>query len=303
MAFGHLGALGKGIGKQGGGTGSRPAISLSGLVFPPNSIAGTVIGNLSVRGGTGTYTYSFISNPGSLFQIVGSQLQVLNATIAAGSYPVTIQASGGVPTPVVGIFTLFAAIAPTNATTPVVSGSTPVGSVLTTTNGTWNNSPTSFGYQWQRAGVNISGANASTYTSVTADVGLAVRCVVTAINAAGSASANSNAITVTPPTPVNTIAPAITGSPVVGNVLTTDNGTWSNSPTGYTYQWQKGGVNISGAITSSYTSVAGDIGGIITCVVTASNAAGSASASSNSITVTGSLSGQPMGILMGVTYP
>jgi hypothetical protein len=156
-----------------------------------------VIGTLSVFRGTGAYTYTLTSNPGSLFQIVGSQLEVLSATIAAGSYPVTIQATGGIPTPVTTSFVLFAAIAPTNATAPVVSGSTVAGSVLTTTNGTWNNSPVSFTYQWQSNTVNIPGATGTTYTSVTGDIGNAIRCVVTAINPAGSASANSNAITVT----------------------------------------------------------------------------------------------------------
>jgi hypothetical protein len=182
-------------------------INLSGSrVFPPNSAAGTVIGTLSVVGGTGSYTYSLTFNPGALFQIVGSQLQVLSPTIAAGTYPITIQASGGVPV-VSSSFTIYAAIAPTNATAPVVSGSAVVGSVLTTTNGTWNNTPTSFTYQWQRAAVNIPGATANTYTSVTADIGLAVSCVVTAINPAGSASASSNSITVT-------AGASLTGQPI-----------------------------------------------------------------------------------------
>jgi hypothetical protein len=39
--------------------------------------------------------------------------------------------------------------------------------------------------------------------------------------------------------PVNTVAPAVTGTATQGQTLTTDNGTWTNSPTGYTYQWQR----------------------------------------------------------------
>lgn len=38
--------------------------------------------------------------------------------------------------------------------------------------------------------------------------------------------------------PVNTVLPVISGTPVPGNVLSTTTGTWTNSPTGYTYQWQ-----------------------------------------------------------------
>ena len=90
--------------------------------------------------------------------------------------------------------------APTNSVAPVVSGSTPVGSVLSTTNGTWANmagfNPT-YTYQWTRAGVNIGGATAATYTTVSADATHAVGCTVTATNTGGSAAQASNTITVT----------------------------------------------------------------------------------------------------------
>ena len=87
--------------------------------------------------------------------------------------------------------------APVNAVAPVVTGTATVGSTLTTTNGTWSGSPTpAFTYQWQRVTTNISGETASTYVIQSADVDKTVRCVVTATNAVGAASANSNAITV-----------------------------------------------------------------------------------------------------------
>lgn len=38
--------------------------------------------------------------------------------------------------------------------------------------------------------------------------------------------------------PVNTVAPVISGSPLSGQLLTVSTGTWNNTPTGYTYQWQ-----------------------------------------------------------------
>ena len=40
--------------------------------------------------------------------------------------------------------------------------------------------------------------------------------------------------------PVNTVAPVISGTTTLGSVLTTTNGTWTNSPTSYTYQWKRG---------------------------------------------------------------
>lgn len=84
--------------------------------------------------------------------------------------------------------------------------------------------------------------------------------------------------------PVNTVAPAITGTPTSGQTLTVSNGTWTGSPTPtYTRQWRRNGVNISGATATTYLLVAGDVGAIITVVVTATNALGSVTKVSNSV--------------------
>jgi hypothetical protein len=91
---------------------------------------------------------------------------------------------------------------PLNTVAPVVSGSTSVGSVLTATNGSWNaqsNGTLSYTYQWTRNGVSISGATASTYTTVSGDVGAAIRCRVRGVNDGGFDAAQdtvSNAIAV-----------------------------------------------------------------------------------------------------------
>lgn len=90
--------------------------------------------------------------------------------------------------------------APTIDTSPVVSGVRVVGQTLTTTDGTWTNSPTSFPlYDWQRDDVSIGAANASTYVLQAADVGHTIRCAVTAANSSGSsAPANSNGLSIVP---------------------------------------------------------------------------------------------------------
>jgi hypothetical protein len=85
--------------------------------------------------------------------------------------------------------------------------------------------------------------------------------------------------------PSNSVAPAVSGTAVVDQVLTTTNGTWTGTaPITYSYQWKRGATNI-GTNASTYTLVAADAGNTsnITCVVTATNSGGSASADSNTV--------------------
>jgi surface protein len=176
--------------------------------------------------------------------------------------------------------------APVNTVEPVVSGTTTLGSVLTTTNGTWTNSPTSFTYKWRRGASIISGATSSTYTLVYADSSASISSEVTAINAGGStAEASGNAEIADNYTPVNTVAPVISGSTPVGSTLTTTNGTWTNSPS-LAYQWYRGATLITSATAATYVTVTADTGLAVTCQVTGTNAVGSAIGISNSITPT-----------------
>jgi hypothetical protein len=82
----------------------------------------------------------------------------------------------------------------------------------------------------------------------------------------------------TPP-PANSVLPAITGTPTVGQTLTASTGTWSGSPT-FTRQWKRNGVNIAGATAATYLLVVGDATTTITVTVTATNAFGSTPATS-----------------------
>jgi hypothetical protein len=183
--------------------------------------------------------------------------------------------------------------APSNTAPPAITGTATQGQTLTVSNGTWSNSPTSFAYQWQRCDTSgnncsaISGATNSTYVLVAGDVGSTMRAVVTATNAGGSTLATANqTATVVPLPPSNNTTPTITGTTTQGSTLTASNGTWSNSPTSFGYQWQRcdsAGSNcatISGATASTYLLVAADVGKTIRVVVTATNAGGSTPATS-----------------------
>lgn len=81
--------------------------------------------------------------------------------------------------------------------------------------------------------------------------------------------------------PANTVLPVISGTLTIGSLLSTTDGTWTGTaPITYTYQWKRGGVDIGGATTSTYTLAAADSGATITVTVTATNAAGAVSATS-----------------------
>ena len=97
--------------------------------------------------------------------------------------------------------------------------------------------------------------------------------------------------------PVNTVAPAVTGTATFGQTLSCSTGTWLGAPAPtFTFQWQRVTTNISGATSSTYVLVAADVGNTIRCVVTATNsvAPGGVSANSNSTaTVAAAVPGAP----------
>lgn len=79
-------------------------------------------------------------------------------------------------------------------------------------------------------------------------------------------------------TPANITPPSVSGSVIVGGVLTAAHGSWSNSPTSYAYQWQiedgpSAGTysDIGGETGTTYTVLIGDVGLRIRVGVVASN--------------------------------
>jgi hypothetical protein len=86
--------------------------------------------------------------------------------------------------------------------------------------------------------------------------------------------------------PRNTSSPTVTGTAREGNTLTAHNGGWANSPTSFTYQWQRcapdgsGCTDIAGETKQTYTLASADVDHTLRVVVTATNADGSNSANS-----------------------
>ena len=126
------------------------------------------------------------------------------------------------------------------------------------------------------------GGNPATSTDYLQDIVLELGGTVT-IN--GNWMEAWEAITAVPASPpVNTVAPALSFSlRYEGELVTTDNGTWDNSPTSFTYQWYRDATPISGETLNEYTLDAADADKYITCQVTAINAGGSATEPSDAI--------------------
>jgi hypothetical protein len=207
-------------------------------------------------------------------------------------------------------FAVFAAVGsaapqapPVNTQEPSISGTARVGSVLLGDRGDWTNAQ-SFALRWVRCDPSggapdgsdcapIQNATGNNYRVRAADTGFRLRFRVTATNADGSTTAASNPTArVQPATggggaaPTNSARPTISGTPQVGETLTANDGTWTNSPTSFGYQWQRCDVdaivcgNVPGATGKTYGVRAGDVGFRVRVQVTARNASGAGTANS-----------------------
>lgn len=283
-------SLGLSLTRPSGGIGVSISFD-SALSVADDAAVSTVIAQASVNGQDGPHTFTLTNDASGQFAITtGGELSVA-AALTAGAQGIEISATNGVDDPATSAPSVSVTVAPANSVAPVVSGTPEVGATLTTTDGTWTGEPApTFTYQWQRDGVNISGATASTYVLVDADDGTDVECDVTADNGINTATAASNALSITYPTPVFTTAATISAQNVVGQTLTATPGVVdppSGSGSTISYQWTRDAVNIAAATASTYTLVSADENTDVTCVVTATtNNPGTATATSTPTAVT-----------------
>ncbi len=230
----------------------------------------------------------------------GSTIRVnVSATNAAGSGSASSNATAVVVTPAPPAQPVSA---PANMSLPTVSGSAQVGQSLSVGTGSWSGNPTRYSYQWRRcnskgdACASVVGANASSFLLTSTDSGYTIRVNVFATNAAGTTWMNSNptakvAAAAAVTTPANTSLPTISGTAKVGQSLGATAGSWSGSPTSFTYYWRrcnKAGnacATVPGANASSYLLTSADSGSTIRVNVFATNAAGTTWMNSNSTAV------------------
>jgi len=168
---------------------------------------------------------------------------------------------------------------------PAVAGTLQQGRQLTATAGTWSGSGTiTYAYQWYRCDASgahcssIHGSTKGTYTQVAADVGHTIGLTVRATDATGTTPAYSSLaglVAAKTATLAPTVQPTLAGTASVGQALTVTPGTWSGSPTTFTYAWLRCNANgrlctaIAGATAASYTLTADDSGHTIVTTLTA----------------------------------
>ncbi len=187
---------------------------------------------------------------------------------------------------------------PLLSTPPTIVGPPSAGQLLAAVPGEWEGGkPVTFTYQWRSCDASgtdcaaIDGATAETYRPVAADVGHSLKVFVTSTSPTGTANATSAPTAAVAPAgsspaaqPTNLKPPQIQGNPQVGQILTSSVGTWTGSPTKFTYRWRR--CNAAGtsclaiphATGARRTLTPDDIGSTLSLVVTATGKGGSASA-------------------------
>ena len=179
---------------------------------------------------------------------------------------------------------------PPSGGTATISGTAQQGLTLTASSTGWTNGPT-LSYTWESCTGTCTavGTNSTTYAVAATDVGHTIEVVVLASNSGGSVSVTSSpTATVIAAIPViSSVLPAIAGVAQQGQTLTASTGTWSNSPTSYTYAWQScSGATCTAVGTNSATYVVAstDVGKTIEVKVSATNTGGTSAAATSAAT-------------------
>ena len=153
----------------------------------------------------------------------------------------------------------------TSSPTPTITGSAQIGQFLIAEPGAWD-SGTAFDYEWLKDGSAIAGAVGSSYLIKASDAGKAITVKVTG-RKTGFQSVTKNSTATTPTWPTGARLIAITGSPVIGQLLVAQRSTLvSAGDVGY--QWLREGQVISGATTETYEPTLADVGQAISVQLT-----------------------------------
>ena len=235
--------------------------------------------------GTFPFSYQWKKNGTDIPGATASSYTTTDATMADkdAKFSVVVTNSAGSATSNEAKLSVSATAVKPAITTQPAAQSVVAGSVASFSVSASGTSP--FGYQWKKNGIDIPGATSSTYSiaaTALADNNAVFSVVVT--NSAGTVTSSSARLTVANPA----VAPNITTQPVAQTVTAGQAATFSVTATGTSpsYQWKKGGTDIPGANSSTYTTdatVIGDSGAVFTVVV--SNSAGTVTSNTATLTV------------------
>src|SRR5258706_246008 len=269
--------------------------NVTGVNFTATSQTFSISGTISpVAGGSGATVT--LSGAASATTTPNSSGAYTFTGLASGSYTITPSNAGYTFTPLSQNVTVSTAnvsgvnftdnavaVAPTITTQPA-SQTVIVGQTASFTVAATGTAPLNF--QWKKNGTAILGATSSSYTTpVTTSSDNGAQFTVAVSNAAGSVTSNAAALTVN----AAPVAPLITTQPTSQTVTASQTASFSVSATGtapLSYQWQRNGVAIGGATSSSYTTPAtttSDNGAQFAVAV--SNTAGSVTSSAATLMV------------------
>ncbi|WP_143483549.1 S8 family serine peptidase [Propionicimonas paludicola] len=126
-----------------------------------------------------------------------------------------------------------------------------------------------YGYEWSRNGAPI--ASGPTLTLTAADANAVIQVRVTGKLAGYSWSSESSPTSAVGPGILSkSKSPTATGTFRAGKTVSASKGTWSPSPSSYSYRWLRNGKSISGATKSKYKLTSKDRGKKISVRVTVS---------------------------------
>ncbi len=234
-------------------------------------------------------TYQWRKNGVNISGATNASYTINNiATTDAANYTVVITGTCGTVTSNAATLTVN--------TAPVITAQPVSLTQCTGTNATFSVTATGAGltYQWRKGGVNIGGATSASYTINNIAAGDAGSYTVVITGTCGTVTSNAATLT------VNT-APAITAQPVSLTQCTGTNATFSVTATGagLTYQWRKGGVNIAGATSASYTINNINIGhaGSYDVVITGTCGAVTSTAATLTVNTAPAITTQPVNLI------
>jgi hypothetical protein len=258
---------------------TTPLTGIGAITGTPEVGQTLTAGNLTPPGATATYQWQRADSPAGTYTDIPGATSNTYVLITAdlGNY-IRVVVTGS------GSYTGEIPSDPTSmVTTPLtgigsISGTPEVGQTLAA--GALSPAGATATYQWQRSATvdgtydSISGANSSTYVLIAGDVGCYIKVTATGT---GAYTGQVTSLATAEVTPVLTPLTAIgqtSGSPIQGDTFTA--GALTPAGATATYQWQRCAtidgtyLDIPGATSNNYGTVAGDVGKYIKVEATGS---------------------------------